>query len=254
VGSRASASDLKVVCSIGTTEPHHAVGLGLDACVFSELGVRSVSVVAAVSAQDAGGVHALVAMNPTLIEAQITALGDVDIDAYRIGALVEEKSAESIAHMLTSRDRPIVYDPVASASRGGTFADSATLKRIAARLLPLVAIITPNLSEAQLFTGANIHTVQDMIAAASTIAVQGARAVLVKGGHLEGDPQDVLFVNGEAHVFTDERIPGEMRGTGCVLAACLAALLAQGVPLLEAVRASRAFVRKKIASSLKLAE
>jgi len=243
---------LNIVCSIGTTEPHHAVGLGLDAYVFAEQGVRSVSVVAAVSAQNACGVHALVAMSPALIEAQLSALADVEIDAYRIGALMEEKSAERIARILASRGRPVVYDPVAAASGGGAFADSATLKRIAARLLPVVAIVTPNLSEAQLLAGMNIYTLQDMIAAARTIAAQGARAVLVKGGHLEGEPQDVLFVDGEAHVFTDERLPGEMRGTGCVLAACLAAMAAQGVPLLEAVLGARDFVRKKIASAQKI--
>ena len=119
MGSRAWAGDLNIVCSIGTTEPHHAVGLGLDAHVLSELGVRSVSVVAAVSAQDACGVHALVAMSPALIEAQLKALEDVEIDAYRIGALMEEKSAEPIARILASRGRPIVYDPVSSASSGG---------------------------------------------------------------------------------------------------------------------------------------
>jgi hydroxymethylpyrimidine kinase/phosphomethylpyrimidine kinase len=242
---------LKIVCSIGTSEPHHVVGLGLDAQVFLELGVRSVSVIAAVSAQDACGVLASEAISPALIEAQLRALGDVEIDAYRIGAMIEEKSAQSIARMVGRCGRPIVYDPVAAASAGGILADSTTLRSIAARLLPLVAIVTPNLSEAQLLVGNTIATVTDMIAAARVIAALGAQAVLVKGGHLAGEPQDVLFVDGEAHVFTDERISGEMRGTGCVLAACLTTSLAQGVPLLEAVRRSRAFVRKKIVSAHK---
>jgi hydroxymethylpyrimidine/phosphomethylpyrimidine kinase len=242
---------LKIVCSIGTTEPHHVVGLGLDAQVYLELGVRSVSVVAAVSAQDASGVLASVAISPALIEAQFRALGDVEIDAYRIGALIEEKSAQSIARLVENCGRPIVYDPVAAASAGGIFADSTMLRRIAELLLPMVSIVTPNLSEAQLLVGNSIATVTDMIAAARSIAALGAQAVLVKGGHLAGEPQDVLFVDGEAHVFTDERIFGEMRGTGCAFAACLTTRLAQGVPLLEAVRSSRAFVRKKIASAHK---
>jgi hydroxymethylpyrimidine/phosphomethylpyrimidine kinase len=100
-----------------------------------------------------------------------------------------------------------------------------------------------------LLVGESVHTVEDMVAAAHAIARRGVRAVLVKGGHLAGEPRDVLLIEGETHVFTEERLPGEMRGTGCVLVASLAAMLAQGVPLLEAVRNARAFVRKKIASA-----
>jgi hydroxymethylpyrimidine/phosphomethylpyrimidine kinase len=243
---------VKIVCSIGTTEPHHAVGLGLDAHVLSEWGVRPVSVVAAVSAQDARGMHALVAMSPECIEAQLRGLEDTEIDAYRIGALTEEKSAERLVRMLAGSSRPIVYDPVAAASAGGEFADSNALRRIAALLSPIVTIITPNISEAELLVGKPVHTADDMIAAARAIAAQGAQAVLVKGGHLASEPQDVLFVDGEAHVFTDERLPGDMRGTGCVLAASIAATLAQGIPLIDAVRSSRAFVRKKIVSARKI--
>jgi hydroxymethylpyrimidine kinase/phosphomethylpyrimidine kinase len=240
---------MSVVCSIGTTEPHHAVGLLLDIHVFSELGVRPVSVIAAVSAQDARGVHAFDAVRPEIIEAQLAVLHDAGIAAYRIGALAEEKAAESIASCIARYGRPVVYDPVAAASTGGTFVHAAILQGITEKLSSVTTIITPNLLEAGLLIGSVIRSVEDMTFAARAIAARGELAVFIKGGHLAGKPQDVLFCEEEVHVFTSERIPGEMRGTGCILAASLAAALAQGVSVFEAVRRSRVFVQQKIASA-----
>jgi hydroxymethylpyrimidine/phosphomethylpyrimidine kinase len=239
---------VKIVCSIGTTEPYHAVGLGLDARVLPELGVRPVSVVAGVSAQDARGLHAAVPIVPELIEAQFRSLEAVDIAAYRIGALLEASSADAIVRGMAQCPRPSVYDPVAMASLGGSFVDSAVLRRIAGILLPAVTIITPNLTEAGMLVGRQVRTMEEMLEAARIIARLGAvdghePGVLLKGGHLAGEPKDVLFTGGQVHVFSGERLPGDIRGTGCLLASALAAALAQGSPLVDAVRRSRAFVR-----------
>jgi hydroxymethylpyrimidine/phosphomethylpyrimidine kinase len=221
----------------------------LDVRVLAEWGVRSVSVVAGVSAQDARGVHAAKAVDPDLIEAQLIALQDAEIAAYRIGALLDERSARCIARVLGTRRRPVVYDPVASAGAGGIFADSVTLRCIAEALFPVTTVFMPNLVEAGMLLGRPIASVDEMELAARALGARGVPTVLLKGGHLAGDPRDVLFTAGKIHTFADERLPGEMRGTGCVLAASLAAALAQEVCLFDAVRRARTFVRKKIASA-----
>jgi hydroxymethylpyrimidine/phosphomethylpyrimidine kinase len=236
-----------VVCSIGTSEAHLAVGLGLDLRVLAECGVRPVAVVAALSAQDANGLHALTPAAPEMIAAQLESLRGVPVEAFRIGALAEVLSAKVIARGIAGRRVPVVYDPVAGPSGRGTFAPPPVLRAIADEFLTLRAIITPNLYEAGLLTESTVDSVETMIAAARALCARGARGVLVKGGHLTGEPQDVLVFEDAVHLLTQARLPHEMRGTGCVLAAALAASLAQGATLLDAVHRARAFVYEKIA-------
>lgn len=239
-----------VVCSIGITDPWNAVGLGLDLRVLAECGVRPVSVVAGVSAQDADGVHAVSPVDPSAIEAQWRALSRAGIAAVRIGALPGASAVRAVAALVRETDVPIVYDPVLEASRGGRFADAATVEAIVSDLLPRVTVCTPNMAEAAELTGADVATLDEMRAAARALCALGSQAALVTGGHLAGDPDDVLADAGGETTFAGDRIAATMRGTGCVLAASLAAELACGVPLREAVARARAFVRKKIAGAV----
>jgi len=219
----------------------------VDLRVLVECGVRPVAVVAAVSAQDAGGLHALGPLPPELISSQIRSLHAVRIDAFRVGALADARSAAVVAEAIAPRHVPVVYDPVAASSTGGVFADAATFARIAQEFLNLHAVITPNLREAGALTGSTVDDLPSMIAAARTLCERGASAALVKGGHLAGAPQDVLVYGDEVQVFTSERLDHEMRATGCVLASALAAWLARGAALPDAVEHARAFVYEKIA-------
>jgi hydroxymethylpyrimidine kinase/phosphomethylpyrimidine kinase len=236
-----------VVCAVGTTEAHLAVGLGVDVRVLAECGVRPVAVVAAVSAQDAGGLQALAPLEPELIAAQLQSLHAVRIDAFRVGALAEARSAAVIAADIGPRRVPVVYDPVAASSAGGVFADAATFALIAQAFLNVHAVITPNLREAGLLTSSAVHDVPSMIAAARVLCERGASAALIKGGHLAGAPQDVLVYGDEVQIFSSERLDLEMRATGCVLASALAAWLARGAALPDAVQHARDFVHDKIA-------
>jgi hydroxymethylpyrimidine/phosphomethylpyrimidine kinase len=236
-----------VVCAIGTTEAHLAVGLGVDLRVLVECGVRPVAVVAAISAQDAGGLHALAPVAPEIIAAQLESLRALAIDAFCIGALAEARSATAIAQVIAARRVPIVYDPVLASSAGGTFADERSFHAIADEFLKLRAVITPNLREASELTGSAVDSLESMIAAARTLCERGASAALVKGGHLDGAPHDVLAYGPDLQVFTHERLEHDMRATGCVLASALAAWLARGAALPDAVDHARAFVLEKIA-------
>ena len=241
-----------IVCTIGITDPWNAAGLGLDVRALAECGARAVGVVAGVSAQDARGIHSVHAIPAAAIEAQFEALAAAPVAAYRIGALPGVDAIRAIAARLANVSVPVVYDPVLGASSGGTFLDAAGVAAIASSLLPLASIVTPNLHEAATLAGTPpIAGVDAMAEAARALVRLGAAAALVTGGHLPGDPVDVLF-DGELHHFEGTRLNATMRGTGCLLADALAAALAQGVPLVRAVEEARAYVRRKLGSAIEV--
>jgi hydroxymethylpyrimidine/phosphomethylpyrimidine kinase len=239
-----------IVCSIGTTDPWNAAGLGLDLRILAECGVRAVCVVAGITAQDAKGLHQAEALSAGLVEAQFAALSTAPIAAYRVGAIHDAATLAAIVARLRGVRAPIVYDPVAGPSGGGSFVDAPLLARIVRDLIPLVTLLTPNLQEAYLLTGTAPHDLAGMIAAGEALRALGSRAALVKGGHLRDRAADVLVEADGVVVFDDERIPGTMRGTGCVLAAVSAAGLAHGRSLRDAVSAARDAVRDKLQRSV----
>lgn len=240
------------VLSIGTTHPWNVAGTGLDLRIGTELGVRVLSVIAAVSAQDARGVHALAPIAADMIRAQLDAIRWDLVDAVRVGALGSAAAVHEIARALAAADLPAVIDPVFTATGGGALADDATRVAIGEELLPLrLAIVTPNLEEASALLGREIGRAQ-LIDAALELRSRGARAVLLKGGHLAGEPSDVLADADGVEMFAGGRIPGDMRGTGCTLAMALACALARGDGLREAVRFARSFVRERIAHAVQV--
>jgi hydroxymethylpyrimidine kinase/phosphomethylpyrimidine kinase len=243
-----------VVCSIGATDPWNAAGLGLDIRALAELGARPVTVVAAVTAQDRRGLAAVAAVAPDLVRAQLAALADAEIAAYRIGALVDAATVGVVAAHVRDAGVPVVYDPVLAASGGGSFVDGATLAALADVLLPAVTLVTPNLDESVAFVGGPpIGGVEAMERAAFELVMRGARAALVKGGHLRGEPVDVLADAEGFARFEGPRLAGSLRGTGCLLACALAASLARNVPLRDAVARAREFVRARIAHGIHVA-
>jgi hydroxymethylpyrimidine/phosphomethylpyrimidine kinase len=241
-----------IVCTIGTTDPWNAAGLGLDVRALAECGARAVSVVAGISAQDARGLHYVAAIATEAIEAQFEALSAAPIAAYRIGALPGAEAIRTIAARLASTSVPVVYDPVLRASSGGAFLDGAGIAAIVSSLLPRASIVTPNLAEASVLASLPaISDVDGMEQAARALVRLGAGAALVTGGHLDGAPVDVLF-DGELHRFEAARLNATMRGTGCLLADALAAALARGTPLTQAVEEARDYVRRKLLRAYEL--
>lgn len=239
----------EIVLSIGTTHPWNVAGVGRDLVVGSALGARVFTAVAAVSAQNAGGVVALEAVDDDLFAAQLEALPWESAGAVRAGALPTATSVRAVANALRSRSwLPAVVDPVFFASRGGELADAGAREAVRDELATLPSVIlTPNLSEAAVLLGLDRVERNAMGFAAAALRARGAAAVLLTGGHLDGDPADALALAEGVHVFSEPRIAGEMHGTGCTLAMALACHLASGKPLTEAVTAARAFVRGEIA-------
>ncbi len=249
-----------LICSVGTTEPWNVVGLGLDIRALAACGARAVCVVAGVSAQDRNGVRAASPIAPDLIAAQFAALGSAPIAAVRIGALLDAASVAAVtaalkARGVVSRAAPVVYDPVFAASAGGTFASDATFAAILADLIPLVTVVTPNLNEAARFADVEPAdaTPDAMARWGRGLVAAGAQSALVTGGHLAGDPVDVLSDAAGDVRYTAPRLPGELRGTGCLLACALAAGLARGEPLRDAIVAARTFVRLRFCAAIDIA-
>ncbi|MGZ3496588.1 MAG: bifunctional hydroxymethylpyrimidine kinase/phosphomethylpyrimidine kinase [Vulcanimicrobiaceae bacterium] len=239
------------VASVGTTHPWNIAGVGLDARVAEEYDVRLVTAVAAVTAQDAQGVHALHAVPSNVLRAQLEALPG-GIGAYRIGALGTAQNVREVTRFLRANPSvPAVVDPVFAATLGGSLGDAEAFEALRDELLHESSVVlTPNIDEAARLLGRRVTRDDDLVEVARALLGLGPSAVLLKGGHLDGDPTDVFVSGSELHVYTEPRLPGSMRGSGCALAAALACECAQGRDLRAAVESARAFVRERIAAHI----
>jgi hydroxymethylpyrimidine/phosphomethylpyrimidine kinase len=239
-----------IVLSIGTTHPWNVAGVGRDLVIGSELQARVFTAVAAVSAQDASGVRGLQAIGGDVFAAQLQALPWAAAGSVRIGALATAENVELVGAMLRAHPQTTaVIDPVFAASQGGDLADAAARAAVRDELAVLPGVIlTPNLAEAALLLGVERLDRDSIAEAAQALQRRGLLAVLVKGGHLNGEPADALATASGVELLAEPRIAAEMRGTGCTLAMVLACELARGAELRDAVVAARTYVRAKLAA------
>lgn len=230
------------VLSVGTTEPRNVAGVGRDLIVGTELGCSVATAVAAVSAQDDAGVHALHVVPPEIFREEI---GRFEPRVVRAGALGSAENVAVFAEWLRRRSIPGVVDPVMRASAGGALTSESAIDAIVERVavLPTV-VLTPNLPEAAVLLGR--RQIDDAATAAAELQALGARAVLLKGGHASGDPSDVLATAHGVEVFTAPRIDATLRGSGCALAMAVACGLARNLTLRDAVVMAREYVRAKM--------
>jgi hydroxymethylpyrimidine/phosphomethylpyrimidine kinase len=203
--------------------------------------------------QNTIGVSASYPVPPHIVSAQIRAvLDDIGADSIKTGMLVSAEVVQAVARSLKGPQIPIVVDTVLSAKAGTPLLDERGIDALKRYLLPMAALVTPNVPEAERLTGRDIATVDDMIGAATKLRESGARAVLIKGGHLSGEiVTDVLSDVSGVHRFSAPRLQNpSTHGTGCALASAIATGLADGLPLASAVQMARDFVRGAIASGL----
>ena len=238
-----------LVCTIGTTDPTGAAGIGLDLKLLARMDVRSVFVVAAVTAQNSKHVAAVEPLTPGIISKQLRSIWQqVEPDAIRIGLLPAADGITAIAKFLRALRRrpPIIVDPVLAATVGRRFSgrlEIAALKK----LFAVAELVTPNAAEAATLAGINVRTVSDAADAARAIARAAGCAVLVKGGHLRGrNCYDVLADAGGVVYIGARRSSRRLRGTGCLLAVTIAAERARGAPLHDAIAAARDVVARTL--------
>ncbi len=247
---------MKTVLIIAGSDPSAGAGLQQDLKVVTLMGAYGLSVLTAITVQNTQGVHQVEAVAPSLVAAQLQAvLADLPVNAVKIGMLANAGIVREVAGALRQVAAPIVIDPVLAASDGTPLLEASGLAAFKEELLPQATVLTPNLAEAGLLLGRTITDVADMTAAAKDLQRLGPKAVLIKGGHLSGPPVDILAYGEHCYEFTGERLASpHTHGTGCTLASALAACLAQGRTLPEAVKQARALVAEAIRWGLPLGQ
>ena len=236
------------VLSIAGSDSGGGAGIQADLKTFSALGCFGMTAITALTAQNTTGVRAIHAVPLDMLDAQIDAVvEDIGVDAVKIGMLHSAATVQAVAAAIDRhRLERVVLDPVMVATSGATLIDREAIEVLVAQMFPRAALVTPNLDEAALLVGRTLSSEADMEAAARELLARGARAVLVKGGHLSGNTvSDLLLARDAAPVWLrGPRIPSaNTHGTGCTLSSAIAAHLARGVTLEAAVRASRDYIR-----------
>ena len=242
---------MRHVLSIAGSDSGGGAGIQADLKTFAALGVYGMSAVTAVTAQNTREVRGVQPLPPVFVAAQIDAVwDDIRVDAVKIGMLHAPEIVQTVAEAIDFHALPnVVFDPVMVATSGAVLIQQASMDILVRGLFPRATLITPNLDEAGLLVGKPLTSTEDMEAAALTLRAQGARAVLVKGGHLPGDTViDLLLTeSGEKIWMKAPRIHSpNTHGTGCTLSSAIAAHLALGESLVEAVRAARLYVREAL--------
>lgn len=215
-----------------------------------------VSAITAVTAQNSRGVAGVHTVPAAMVRAQIDAVvADTRPSAVKTGMLATAEIVQTIATAVADlRLFPLVVDPVLGASQGGQLLDPDGLRAMTDFLLPLTTVLTPNLPEAEVLLGHPVKEAQDMPDAAVALGNLGPRAVLIKGGHLQGERSpDLLWFDGAATWLDGPRInSANTHGTGCTLSAAITAYLAAGLAIPEACSKGKAFVAGAISSGLKI--
>jgi hydroxymethylpyrimidine/phosphomethylpyrimidine kinase len=244
---------VKIALTIAGSDPSGGAGLQADLKTFHQFGVFGTSVVTAVTIQNTQSVLGSHAVPADVVAAQLDAVvTDLPPAATKSGMLgtvdVTHRVAEQI-HRLALRN--YVLDPVMVATSGGRLLDPAAVRIVAQRLVPLATLVTPNLDEAAALTGGPVKTVADMERAAESLIRMGAKAALVKGGHLDADTLvDVFTAGGAVRRFEHPRIrTTSTHGTGCTLSAAITAGLALGQQLEDSVSRAIAYVQRALAAA-----
>jgi hydroxymethylpyrimidine/phosphomethylpyrimidine kinase len=243
-----------VVLSIAGSDPSGGAGIQADLKTFQAFGVHGAAVVTSLTAQNTTAVRARHDVPAAFVGAQLDAiLEDMTIAAAKTGLLPDAGVVDVVVARFARAGVPLVVDPVLVATSGDALTGPSALAAIRDRLLPIAYVVTPNLVEAEALTGRRVTTVGEMRDAAMALLERGPHAVLVKGGHLADRACDVLATADGVHELEAPRHPvGPTHGTGCTLSAAIAAELARGRPLPDAVRSAKGYVGRAIAASLAL--
>jgi hydroxymethylpyrimidine/phosphomethylpyrimidine kinase len=239
---------IPIALTIAGSDPSGGAGLQADLKTFHQFGVYGEAVVTLITVQNTLRVSRVECLPADLVVEQIRAvLEDVRPQAAKTGALGNRAIVEAVAEAAAEFDFPLVVDPVLISKHGAPLLAEDARAALIERLIPRAALLTPNLHEAATLAGFPVRDPDQMRRAAEAIAKLGARAVLVKGGHLETGATDVLLADGRFYEFPAPRIATRhTHGTGCTYSAAIAACLARGLGLPDAVRAAKAFITEAI--------
>jgi hydroxymethylpyrimidine/phosphomethylpyrimidine kinase len=245
---------MRSVLTIAGSDSGGGAGIQADLKTFAALGIYGTSAITAVTAQNTVGVLAVQTLEADFVTAQIEAVaGDIELHATKTGMLATAAIVEAVAAAIQELELPlVVVDPVMLAKSGDSLLDGEAVEAMCAELLPRALVVTPNLPEAEALSRIKIHTSEDVRTAARRIQEFGCRAVVIKGGHGAGAQLTDVLLDGERFSeFVTPRIETRhTHGTGCTFASAIAAFLAQGQALHQAVAGAQAYVAGAIRHGL----
>ncbi len=239
---------LPIALTIAGSDPSGGAGLQADLKTFHQFGVYGEAVVTLITVQNSVMLERIETLAPDLVVAQIRAvLADIPPRAAKTGALGNTAVMEAVAEAAKDFAFPLVVDPVMISKHGANLSDASSFARLIARAY----LLMPNLDEASTLVGFAVNDRESMRRAAKILIEMGARNVLIKGGHLEGDALDLLYLEGgDVQVFSTARIDtAHTHGTGCTYSAAITAELAKGTGLMQAVSLAKTYVSEAIRSN-----
>ncbi|HEX9867879.1 MAG TPA: bifunctional hydroxymethylpyrimidine kinase/phosphomethylpyrimidine kinase [Candidatus Tectomicrobia bacterium] len=242
-----------IALTIAGSDSGGGAGIQADLKTFAALGVYGACVITSVTAQNTREVTGIYDLPAEFVTLQLdTVVRDLAIDAIKTGMLSTPAIIHAVSESLESLGvEKLVVDPVMVAKGGAALLRKEAEAELVQKLLPLAYVVTPNLPEAEVLAGMSIHNLEDMEQAARRIHAKGPKHVVIKGGHLKGPPVDVFFDGQRFQYFDGERIETKsLHGTGCTFASAIAAELAKGAEVAEAVRHAKAY----ITTAIRLAE
>ena len=246
---------MRTALSIAGSDSSGGAGIQADLKTMTLNGVFAMSAVTALTAQNTTGVRGILEATPAFLAQQIDAVfEDIRPDAVKIGMVSSAALVEVIAERLAFyKAENVVVDPVMVATSGSSLMETDAIGVLKARLLPLAAVTTPNIPEAEVLSGMTIRTQEDMQTAAGIIGEKHGCAVLVKGGHSVSDANDLLWADGQTRWFYGKRIDNpNTHGTGCTLSSAIAANLAKGFSLADSVERAKAYISGALGAMLDL--
>jgi len=246
---------IPVALTIAGSDSGGGAGIQADLKTFAALGVHGTSAITAITAQNTIGVTGILELPTSLIRQQIDAVvDDIGVQAAKTGMLSSPEIIEAVADAIEQhRIEQLVVDPVMVAKGGAKLLRDEAVAALRGRLVPLAAVLTPNLPEASVLLGRPIATLDERREAARDLVAMGARAAVVKGGHADGDVTDVFFDGTRLVELEGTRIATpNTHGSGCAFSAAITAFLARGANPLDAVREAKAFITGAIAGALEI--
>jgi hydroxymethylpyrimidine/phosphomethylpyrimidine kinase len=239
-----------IALTIAGSDSSGSAGIQADLKTFGALGVHGTCVVAALTAQNTQRVEAVLPVPPEFVLAQMRAVAsDIEVGAIKIGMLATEPIIEAVGEGLKEFPGvPVVLDPVMASHSGDPLLDEGAVDTLKSVLLPAATLVTPNLFEAAMLLGEEkARSADQMAAQARQLRDLGARAVLVKGGHLDGEAIDVMLDDrGEERLEAPRHVTQNTHGTGCTLSSAIAAGLAKGETLNQAVKDAKVYITAAI--------
>ena len=248
--------NVPVALTIAGSDSGGGAGIQADLKTFAACGVHGASVITCLTAQNPARVLGIEPCSPKMVRRQLEAVfQELPPVAIKTGMLFSAKNVGIVADFLRNKNTPLVVDPVLVSTSSAKLIEPRALKMLRDRLLPLAALVTPNLAEAQILSGQKISSVEEMQSAARKIHSQFGCAVLVKGGHLRGQRQATdIFFDGKTNLVLRAPFVKGLRthGTGCVYSAAICAGLALGKTLPQAVQSAKRFVTHAILKSYRI--